>query len=241
MARAAEGALTEQKFVTPIDILTGIGWLAGSAVDRWRQGRVDFLEREVQANLSKVSTAMAIFRRWAERHGLVPSQTTYVARTRDRRILRFSKSGEPAIERAYRTHWFSPELSEAKRRRLAERQGRAPDLVVIQALREWTCATCSGTGNLLLMEDAGPSCMRCAGLDHLVFLPAGDPALTRRAKAGSRLFAVVVRISRSRGRYERQGLLVEEESLERAEEGSLTDEASHGRRRSSDAGGRKFR
>ena len=59
--------------------------------------------------------------------------------------------------------------------------------------------------------------MQCADLDHLVYLPAGDAALTRRAKRASRLSAVVVRFSRSRQRYERQGILVEEEALEAAE------------------------
>ncbi len=54
-------------------------------------------------------------------------------------------------------------------------------------------------------------------MDHLVFLPAGDATLTRRAKTASRLWAVVVRFSRSRKRYEREGLLVEEAALERAE------------------------
>lgn len=228
--RAAEGALAEQHFVSAIDVLTGIGWLADSAVDRWRQGRVEFLEREVQANLSKISTAMALFRRWAGRQGLVPSETAYVARTRDRRALRFSRSGDPDIERAYRMHWISPGLSGAKRRRLVERQSRPPDLVVVQALGEWTCTECSGTGDLLLMEDAGPLCMRCSDLDHLVFLPSGDPALTRRARAASGLATVVVRFSRSRGRYERRGLLVEEEALERAEEACLADDEARRRR-----------
>jgi hypothetical protein len=51
----------------------------------------------------------------------------------------------------------------------------------------------------------------------LVFLAAGDALLTRRAKAGSERSAVVVRFSRSRGRYERQGLLVERRALEEAE------------------------
>lgn len=52
----------------------------------------------------------------------MPSETGYVARTRDRRPLRFSVSGASGIERAYRTHWVAPELSAAKRERLAERQ-----------------------------------------------------------------------------------------------------------------------
>jgi hypothetical protein len=163
--------------------------------------------------------------------GLQPSETAYVARTRDRRPLRFSRSGDDAIERAYRTHWVSPELSEAKRQRLAERQSRTPDLVVISPLNEWKCMACSGTGDLLIMDEPGPLCVVCAELDHLVFLPAGDTALTRRAKQASGLSAVVVRFSRTRRRYERQGVLVEEAALVAAEAECLADEEARRRRR----------
>ena len=212
--RAAEDALAAQQFVTAVDVLVRLGWLAPTHVDQWRQGRVDCLERMVQANLSKVTTAMTYFRRWAGGRGLVASETTYVARTRDRRPLRFSVSGSETIERAYRTHWVSRELSPARRERLAERSGRPPDLVVISPVKEWTCASCAGTGDLLFMRDNGPACLRCAGLDHLQFLPAGDAGLTRKAHRASELSAVVVRFSRSRKRYERQGLLVEPAALE---------------------------
>ena len=64
-----------------------------------------------------------------------------------------------------------------------------------------------------MMEDPGPACLRCVGLDDLEYLPAGDALLTRRAKAESARYAVVVRFSRARGRYERQGLLVEPRAL----------------------------
>lgn len=66
-------------------------------------------------------------------------------------------------------------------------------------------------------------CLACADLDHLVFLPRGDAALTRRATRYSTLRAVVVRFSRSRRRYERQGVLVEERALARAEQECLSD------------------
>jgi hypothetical protein len=59
----------------------------------------------------------------------------------------------------------------------------------------------------------GPACLRCVGLDGLEYLPAGDALLTRRAKAKSTQYAVVVRFSRTRRRYERQGLLVEPQAL----------------------------
>ena len=234
VARAAEAALAEREFVAPVDVLMGVGWLQPGVVDRWRQGRVEYLEAAAQVDPSKLSAAMAAFRRWTERHGLQPSETEYVARTRDRRRLRFTSSGDPAIERAYRTHWVSPELSERKRERLRQRQSRPPDLVVISPIRDWACAECGGTGDLLMMDDAGPLCLACADMNHLVFLPSGDAALTRRAKRASRLSAVVVRFSRARRRYERQGILVEEPALERAEAECLQDEDARARRRSRD-------
>jgi hypothetical protein len=90
--------------------------------------------------------------------------------------------------------------------------------VVIQPLQDaWTCHRCGGTGDLLIIENPSPACLRCAGLDGLEFLAAGDTQHTRRAKAKSPRHAVVVRFSRTRGRYERQGLMVEPRALADAE------------------------
>lgn len=230
----AEAALSEREFVTAIDVFLGLGWLEPSSEQAWRQGRTPYLERVVTANLSKISTAMRCLRVWARRRGLKPSETAYLARSRGRAQLRFSKSGKPSIERAYRTHWVSPALSERKRERLAERQGKPPELVVISPIRDWTCAACQGTGGLLIMEGPGPLCLACVEMDHLVFLAAGDAALTRRAKAASTLSAVVVRFSRARKRYERQGTLVEEDALAAAERLCLADEDARSRRRERD-------
>jgi hypothetical protein len=212
--RAAEAALAARKYVRPIDVLVEIGWLDPGAVKHWQQGQVDYLERVVQTNLPRISEAMRLFRSWATAKGLIPSETNYVARTPSRQTLRFSKSGNPTIEKLYRTHWISSELSGNEREYLAERASRAPELVVIEPLRDsWACHRCGGTGDFLIMENPGPTCLRCAGLDDLEFLPAGDALLTRRAKAKSPRHAVVVRFSRSRRRYERQGLLVEPRAL----------------------------
>jgi len=62
--------------------------------------------------------------------------------------------------------------------------------------REWKRHRCGKTGDLLMMENPGPACLICVGLNDLEFLPAGDAPLSRR-------------FSRTRRRYERQGLLVE--------------------------------
>jgi hypothetical protein len=230
---AAETVLADRRFVSPIDVLIGIGWLPPSVMERWRQGRLPYLERGATANLSKLSTAMRLFRTWAVGRGLRPSETAYVTSGRHRQPLRFSASGEEAIERAYRTHWISPELSEKKRERLVERQNRPPDLVVISALGDWTCSQCAGGEGerLLCMEEPGPVCLACADMDHLVFLASGDAALSRRARKASRLSAVVVRYSRARRRYERQGLLVEEAALEHAEAECAADQEVRAERR----------
>jgi hypothetical protein len=111
---------------------------------------------------------------------------------------------------------------------------KTDDIVVFENLRDATCAEC-GTellrGGMLRLEANRPLCLSCADLAHLVFLPSGNTALTRRATKYSALKAVVVRFSRSRGRYERQGILVDESALARAEQECLADADSRARAR----------
>ncbi len=83
---------------------------------------------------------------------------------------------------------------------------------------------------ITLEENKGALCLACADLEQLVFLPTGDAALTRRSKKYSTLSAVVLKFSRARRRYERQGLLVEEDALARAEEECLADSEVRERR-----------
>ena len=69
---------------------------------------------------------------------------------------------------------------------------------------------------LLIDREQGIRCLTCGGLDDLIFVSAGDPALTRRALALSTRSAIVVKFSRRRKRHERQGILVEEPAYEQA-------------------------
>lgn len=112
----------------------------------------------------------------------------------------------------------------------AKRKGGEPskpnEIVVFWIIRDSTCVECGeelGKGRFLRLEEQRPLCLACADLDHLVFLERGDAALTRRASRYSTLRAVVVRFSRTRKRYERQGVLVEGEALTRAEQECLSD------------------
>lgn len=117
------------------------------------------------------------------------------------------------------------------------------ELKVFISNRESTCGEC---GELLgskawitLAGEKGALCLACADLDHLIFLPSGDVALTRRARKHSILSAVVLKWSRARKRYERQGLLVEAQGLEKAEEECLADSDVRERRREREAARRE--
>ncbi len=233
----AEKVLAKQKFVTPLDICLGIGWLPSRFVDDWKQGRKATLEQALPVRGDRLADLIEYLERWAAGEGLKPSEAEYVAQTRDRRTLRFTEKGDPQVEAAWRTHWVSPGLTAAQEERITKRREVRPDLVVVSAVKEFTCAECAQSydGGLLIMDDAGPLCMACADMDHLLFLPSGDAALTRRAKKASRLSAVVVRWSKSRKRYERQGLLVEEAALEQAEQQCLADAEVRLRRREREA------
>jgi hypothetical protein len=98
------------------------------------------------------------------------------------------------------------------------------EVVVFSILTPSVCSECGeelAKGSFLRKEKDKPLCLDCADLGHLLFLPRGDVALTRRSRKYSTL---CVRFSRSRGRYERQRLLVEAAALERAQKECLSDD-----------------
>jgi hypothetical protein len=113
------------------------------------------------------------------------------------------------------------------------------ELKVFISSRESKCDDCKeelgSKAWITLVREKGVLCLSCADLDHLVFLPSGDAALTRRARKHSTLSAAVLKWSRARKRYERQGLLVEESALRQAETECLADEDVREQRRMREA------
>lgn len=109
------------------------------------------------------------------------------------------------------------------------------DLLVFQVTsHDSKCDACGQElwkGRMIRKEGEQGLCLDCADLGHLVFLGAGDACVTRRARKYSPIAAVVLRWSRARKRYERQGLLVTSEAADRAEEECLDDADLRERRR----------
>ena len=112
---------------------------------------------------------------------------------------------------------------------------QTPDLKVFISSREARCDECGDTLGrrawITLTAGKKALCLACADLDHLIFLPSGDTALSRRARKYSTLSALVLQWQQARKRYERQGLLVEESALAQAEADCLADSELRARRR----------
>ncbi|MGO8678306.1 MAG: DUF2293 domain-containing protein [Limisphaerales bacterium] len=123
-----------------------------------------------------------------------------------------------------------------------EADAKSDELVVFILRTEAECSECGCTlrkGNFLRVENKRPLCLDCADLGRLEYLPRGDTAVTRRATKYSALRAVVVEWSRTRKRYERQGILAVPEAIRRAEEESLADAPLRERRRVQEAARRE--
>lgn len=117
---------------------------------------------------------------------------------------------------------------------MTERGNKEDKIVVFKLINNSKCGECGeelGAGRLLRLEKERPLCLGCADFADLLFLPSGDAALTRRASKYSDITAVVLKFSRARKRYERQGVLVTETALERAEVECLADEEARARAR----------
>lgn len=235
---AAESALKAEGAVGPLELFQHMRFLDPFHVESWRKGNEYYrtLEQWIQVGPEKFEKTLRYFGEWVRERGLQPIDAPYTSRSlQGVERLQVTVEGDPEHEKFYRTRYASAELAEGKAKRLSDKLTKAPDLVVFEKVsEEGNCSEC-GTelikGNLLFMEKGKALCLVCADLDHLVFLPAGDTALSRRSRKYSLLSAVVVRFSRTRRRYERQGLLVTEAALAQAEQECNADAPGRAARR----------
>jgi len=239
VVQAAEAVLQRVGSVGPLELLQEMRWLHPVHVEGWRKGNEHYrvLEQWIQVGPEKFEKTLRCFADWIQQRGLRPVEASYTRRSPlGDEQLQVTADGDPERELLFRTHYAPADLSDKKTARLANRLNKAPELVVFQKMsEEGNCSECGVElvkGDLLLMEKGKPLCLECADLDRLLFLPAGDMALSRRARKHSPLSAVVVRFSRTRKRYERQGLLVTPDALARAEAECAADAPERAAQRS---------
>lgn len=103
--RAVAELLAKGDVVAPVDVLVGMGLVRSEQLVEWRRGQIAYLERVVTCNLSRVSRILRILRFHAHDLNLKPSFTVYNRHGKGpKQRLRFSKTGDPNLEKAYATH-----------------------------------------------------------------------------------------------------------------------------------------
>jgi hypothetical protein len=202
----AEELLDRQGQVSTLDLLLALGYLRSSHIRDWKRGMLAHLELAASADPESWARAMEVFHLWGEERGLRRALVDYPAMNRAGvRYLRFTETGDRILEDLYRTAYVSPQGARAG-------AGPEQEKAVYWTTRESKCARCESVlyaGSFRFLAGKIALCLPCAGLDDLVFLPAGDASLTREARQRSERCAVVLRFSRAMERYERKGLLVE--------------------------------
>lgn len=106
---AVVAILANGKVVAPVDVLVKMDVLAPKDLEDWRFGRVPYLERVVRGSLSRLTRLLRILGFHCHDLKLVPSQTSYVKWGKGPRTpLRFTKTGEPRLEKIYARHFVWP-------------------------------------------------------------------------------------------------------------------------------------
>lgn len=116
----------QRGYAAPADVLVDIGVLPRQKYEEWRFGKVQYLEQACTCNLNKLSFIMKQIRAYAKETNLKPSFCCYKQWGAKKKHghqavvpLRFSKSGNPEIERAYATHYVDTgRMAQLKKERL---------------------------------------------------------------------------------------------------------------------------
>ena len=97
----------EKGYVCVVDILLQLDYLTKKDYEDWRFGRVDYLEKVCNVNLSKLTLINKLIIKYSTELDLKRSWTGYNQfGSGIKRRLRFSKSGDKTIEDRYATHYI---------------------------------------------------------------------------------------------------------------------------------------
>ena len=90
--------------MSPVEVSLDLAYLKEKDLNAFLSGRVPYLEKVCTANLSKLKTVLDEMSAYAKERGYKESTTIY---KHNGKVLRFSKSGSPYIERKYSTNFIS--------------------------------------------------------------------------------------------------------------------------------------
>lgn len=107
--------LNEKGYICMIDVFLELGFLSKKDLESWRMKRIPYLERCIQVNLGKINFIVKTVRKNCINGKLRESYTAYKSWGKGKKkTLRFSKSGDENIERAYSMHYLKPKTNKTK-------------------------------------------------------------------------------------------------------------------------------
>ena len=125
--------LWRRGYATPVDVLMDTGVLTKQKYEDWRFGKVNYLVRVCTANLKKLSFILHQMRVYAQKANLRPSFCYYKGWGVKKKggqgkkpviPLRFSKSGDPEIEKWYATHFVDTKRIAALKEQQAQQSAQ---------------------------------------------------------------------------------------------------------------------
>ncbi len=109
IVKAVDTLLARGDVVAPVDVLVETGRLDKDKLLDWRRGRVPNLEKVLRGNLGRLGRFLRILGMHAHDLGLMPSETVYRRWGKGpKQVLRFTKTREPNLEKAYSRHFVRP-------------------------------------------------------------------------------------------------------------------------------------
>ena len=109
IVRAVASILEHETVVAPVEVLVRMDLLDREKLMDWRHGREPYLERVIRGNLTRLSRLLRILRFHAHDLNLKPSWTDYRRWGKGpKQALRFTKTGDRKLEKAYATHFVWP-------------------------------------------------------------------------------------------------------------------------------------
>jgi hypothetical protein len=94
-------------YISFVDVLMEMGYLSKEDYESWRSKKIPYLEKVIHVNLNKINFVLRSVQKYCRNGNLNPSKMVYKSWGKGpKKLLRFSKSGDPNIEEAYSTHFI---------------------------------------------------------------------------------------------------------------------------------------
>ena len=114
VTKAVHECLKQKDFITPVDILIKTEHLTEENYNNWRVGKIPYLEKVINCNLSKINRILRILKNHSIDRGLKPSNTIYKKWGKGiKKLLQFSKTSNPLLEELYSTHYIKQRRKDA--------------------------------------------------------------------------------------------------------------------------------